>query len=229
MNPQERFVNAVNEILRHIDFPAVIHSCNSGNQQLAKRVLCQLHCAFVEAYGTDFIKQPSEQFVDVPVVVRGRRNGNLTLGLAVLDMHMAGELTHMVLFTPEGVSEHHCVRHQSFNQRNFLKNFDEFDYWYTPEIAGEKYVNFHFLPSPVYSLLRDSVEAHGSYDWRYAQRILESYGKQPICAICIRLASNLAQTFQESIEKDHRNVSEIDRKLRRKIAEKKQAHGQRIG
>lgn len=63
----------------------------------------------------------------------------------------------------------------------------------------------------------------------YAQRILESYGKQPICAICIRLASNLAQTFQESIEKDHRNVSEIDRKLRRKIAEKKQAHGQRIG
>ena len=33
MNPQERFVNAVNEILRHIDFPAVIHSCNSGNQQ----------------------------------------------------------------------------------------------------------------------------------------------------------------------------------------------------
>ena len=63
----------------------------------------------------------------------------------------------------------------------------------------------------------------------YAQRILESYGKQPICAICIRLASNLAQTFQESIEEDHRNVSAIDRKLRRKIAEKKQAHGQRIG
>lgn len=63
----------------------------------------------------------------------------------------------------------------------------------------------------------------------YAQRILESYGKQPICAICIRLASNLAQIFQENIEKDHRNVSEIDRKLRRKIAEKKQAHGQRIG
>lgn len=168
MNPQERFVNAVNEILRHIDFPAVIHSCNSGNQQLAKRVLCQLHCAFVEAYGTDFIKQPSEQFVDVPVVVCGRRNGILTLGLAVLDMHMAGKLTHMDLFTPEGISELHCVRHQSFNQRNFLKNFDVFDYWYTPEIAGEKYVNFHFLPSPVYSLLRDSVEAHGSYDWRCA-------------------------------------------------------------
>ena len=62
-----------------------------------------------------------------------------------------------------------------------------------------------------------------------AQRILESYGKQPICAICIRLASNLAQIFQENIEKDHRNVSEIDRKLRRKIVEKKQAHGQRIG
>ena len=63
----------------------------------------------------------------------------------------------------------------------------------------------------------------------YAQRILESYGKQPICAICIRLASNLAQIFQGNIEKDHRNLSEIDRKLRRKIAEKKQAHGQRIG
>ena len=76
-------MNAVNEILRHIDFPAVIHSCNSGNQQLAKRVLCQLHCAFVEVYGTDFIKQPLEQFVNVPAVVRGRRNGILTLGLAV--------------------------------------------------------------------------------------------------------------------------------------------------
>lgn len=168
MSPQERFVDAVNEILRHIDFPAVIHSCNSGNQQLAKRVLCQLHRAFVEAYGTDFIKQPSEQFVDVPVVVRGRRNGILTLGLAVLDMHIAGKLTHMALFTPEGISELHCVRHQSFNQRHFLKNYDVFDYWYTPEIAGEKYVNFHFLPSLVYSLLRDSVEAHDSYDRRCA-------------------------------------------------------------
>ena len=104
----------------------------------------------------------------MPAVVRGRRNGILTLGLAVLDMHMAGELTHMVLFTPEGVSELHCVRQRSFNQRNFLKNFDAFDYWYTPEIAGEKYVNFHFLPSSVYSLLRDFVEAHGSYDRRYA-------------------------------------------------------------
>lgn len=63
----------------------------------------------------------------------------------------------------------------------------------------------------------------------YAQRILESYGKQPIGMLCFRLLSNLAQIMQENIEKEQQNVNQIDRKLRRKIAEKKQLHGQRMG
>lgn len=63
----------------------------------------------------------------------------------------------------------------------------------------------------------------------YAQRILESYGKQPIDMLCFRLLSNLAQIMQENIEKEQQNVNQIDRKLRRKIAEKKQLHGQRLG
>ena len=46
---------------------------------------------------------------------------------------------------------------------------------------------------------------------------------------CARLVANIAQIIQGDIEKEQKQLNLIDRKLRRKIAEKKQLHGQKMG
>lgn len=65
----------------------------------------------------------------------------------------------------------------------------------------------------------------------YAQRILRNYGRTPIAIASFRLMTSLARLFQSRINEQHKqqNSSLIDRKLRQKIEEKKQAHGLRMG
>ena len=65
----------------------------------------------------------------------------------------------------------------------------------------------------------------------YAQRILHNYGRTPIALAGFRLMSSLAQIFQDRIEQERQqqNSNLIDRKLRQKIEEKKQAHGLKMG
>ena len=64
----------------------------------------------------------------------------------------------------------------------------------------------------------------------YAQRILDNYGKAPIGMIAFRLLANLAQIIRDDMEQKQNEQGQlIDRKIRRKIAEKKQAHGQKMG
>ncbi len=64
----------------------------------------------------------------------------------------------------------------------------------------------------------------------YAQRILNNYGRTPIALAGFHLLSSLAQIFQEEIQQqEQKNSNRIDRKLRPKIEEKKQAHGLKMG
>ena len=64
----------------------------------------------------------------------------------------------------------------------------------------------------------------------YAQRILNNYGRTPIALAGFRLLSSLAQMFQDKIEQEQKqNSNLIDRKLRQKIEEKKQAQGLKMG
>lgn len=64
----------------------------------------------------------------------------------------------------------------------------------------------------------------------YAQRLLNNYGRTPIALAGFRLMSSLARMFQENIrEQDQKNSNLIDRKLRQKIEEKKQAQGLKMG
>ena len=65
----------------------------------------------------------------------------------------------------------------------------------------------------------------------YAQQILNNYGRTPIALAGFRLMSSLAQMFQDRIEQERQqqNSNLIDRKLRQKIEEKKQAHGLKMG
>lgn len=64
----------------------------------------------------------------------------------------------------------------------------------------------------------------------YAQRILNNYGRTPIALAGFRLLTSLAHMFQTRIEQEQKqNSNLIDRKLRRKIEEKKQAQGLKMG
>ena len=64
----------------------------------------------------------------------------------------------------------------------------------------------------------------------YAQRILNNYGRTPIALASFRLMAHLAQIFQQNIrEQEQKNSNLIDRKLRQKIEEKKQAQGLKMG
>lgn len=64
----------------------------------------------------------------------------------------------------------------------------------------------------------------------YAQRLLDNYGRPPIGMMAFRLLSNLARIFQEDMEEKEKTEGQIiDQKIRRRIAEKKLAHGQKLG
>lgn len=62
--------------------------------------------------------------------------------------------------------------------------------------------------------------------WQFANR---NRSNPYLALTCARLVANIAQIIQEDIEKEQKQLNLIDRKLRRKIAEKKQLHGQRMG
>lgn len=74
------------------------------------------------------------------------------------------------------------------------------------------------------------LQASAAQGNAYAQRILNNYGRTPIAQAGSRLLSSLARIFQEEIQRqEQKNSNLIDRKLRRKIAEKKQAQGIKMG
>ena len=64
----------------------------------------------------------------------------------------------------------------------------------------------------------------------YAQRLLDNYGRAPLGLMAFRLLGHLARIIQDDIEqKQETDRQLIDRKLLSKIAEKKQAQGQKMG
>lgn len=62
--------------------------------------------------------------------------------------------------------------------------------------------------------------------WQFANR---NRSNPYLAMTCARLVANIAQIIQGDIEKEQKQLNLIDRKLRRKIAEKKQLHGQKMG
>ena len=73
------------------------------------------------------------------------------------------------------------------------------------------------------------LKASAAQGNEYAARIVNNYGRKPVGLASIRLLASLTNLFRENIERDQKNVNLIDRKLQRKIAEKKQAQGIRMG
>ena len=75
----------------------------------------------------------------------------------------------------------------------------------------------------------EMLNASAAQGNEYAARIVNNYGRKPVGLASIRLLASLTNLFRENIEREQKNVNLIDRKLRRKIEEKKQAQGIRMG
>lgn len=73
------------------------------------------------------------------------------------------------------------------------------------------------------------LKASAAQGNEYAARIVNNYGRKPVGLASIRLLASLTNLFRDNIERDQKAVNLIDRKLRRKIEEKKQAQGIRMG
>ena len=154
MELQKAFINKVNTILEDVDFEKLLESANGRDQSYAIDTLKQLHQAFVDTYGTACITDRELGFIDVPAVIRGRKAGEVFLGLVSLDLESSGEHWNTQFFMEDGVVDQaNCDKTARWNTEFFYR-VGVYDYWYTPEIPGDIHVNFESIPHKVETLLR---------------------------------------------------------------------------
>lgn len=92
MELQKAFIGKVNTILEEVDFEKLLESANGQDQSYAMDTLKQLHQAFVDTYSTDCITDRELGFIDVPAVIRGRKAGEVFLGLVTIDWKAPGNI-----------------------------------------------------------------------------------------------------------------------------------------
>lgn len=154
MELQKAFIDKVNTILEKVDFSKLMESANGQDQGYAIETLKQLHQAFVDTYGTDCITDIDLGFIEVPAVIRGRKSGELFLGLVSIDMGGSGELWNTQFLMEDGVvDQENCDKTARWNTE-FFHRVGVYDYWYTPEIPGDIHTDFDNIPHKVEELLR---------------------------------------------------------------------------
>lgn len=154
MELQKAFIEKVNTILEEVDFAKLMKSANGQDQSYATDTLKQLHQAFVDTYGADCITDRELGFIDVPAVIRGRKAGEVFLGLVTIDLESSGEHWNTNFFMEEGVADQSEIGEGNQWTSNFIQRVGVYDYWYTPEIPGDIHVNFEQIPHKVEALLR---------------------------------------------------------------------------
>lgn len=97
-----KFLEAVNDILRHINFDDLYISRNRNDNGTARDCLKQLHDAFTHVYGENPLSSADAEFIEMPAVICGN-NGRMCLGLVCLDLSSSGEHWETDFFTPYGV------------------------------------------------------------------------------------------------------------------------------
>ena len=119
-----------------------------------------------------------------------------------------------------------------------IENTQNGIYWLEKAVAQEnQYAQYQLGKMLLYGQRIDQdidrglelLKASAAQGNEYATRIVNNYGRKPVGLASIRLLASLTNMFRENIERDQKTVNLIDRKLRRKIEEKKQAQGLRLG
>ena len=169
MELQKAFINKVNTILENVDFEKLLESANGQDQSYAMDTLKQLHQAFVDTYGTDCITDSDLGFIDVPAVIRGRKAGEVFLGLVTIDLESSGEPWNTQFIMEDGVvDQENCDKTARWNTEFFCR-VGGYDYWYTPEIPGDIHVNFESIPHKVETLLRSCTGITPTQDAQVSQ------------------------------------------------------------
>ena len=169
MELQKTFIGKVNTILEEVDFEKLLESANGQDQSYAMDTLKQLHQAFVDTYGTDCITDRELGFIDVPAVIRGRKAGEVFLGLVTIDLESSGEHWNTQFIMEDGVvDQENCNKTARWNTELFYR-VGIYYYWYTPEIPGDIHVNFESIPHKVETLLRSCTGITPTLDAQVSQ------------------------------------------------------------
>jgi hypothetical protein len=151
-NLQEAYIERLNKLLPTVDFAKLEMSCNSTDNSYAKDILKQMHDAFVEVYGTDYLDSGYE-FVELPAVIQGRNTGHIGLGIVSLDLESSGEHWGTFFLTPKGVIEQGAEKMPKADSQYLSKTYIPYDYWYTVSIERDHHVDFDNIPDKVSDML----------------------------------------------------------------------------
>ena len=149
---RRRFIQSVNSILEELDFEELERSCNGSDPSYAQEILQRMHQAFLNIYRTDCLTDPGLSLVELPAVIRGKRTGEVTLGLVTLDLAASGDRWNTVFITPVGVLSQNKEKMSRIQRTFLLEKFMPYDYWYTPEVPCDVHINYDNVPYKVVRL-----------------------------------------------------------------------------
>lgn len=149
---RRRFIQSVNSILEELDFEELERSCNGSDPSYAQEILQRMHQAFLNTYRTDCLTDPGLSLVELPAVIRGKRTGEVTLGLVTLDLAASGGRWNTVFITPVGVLSQNKEKMSRIQRTFLLEKFMPYDYWYTPEVPCDVHINYDNVPYKVVRL-----------------------------------------------------------------------------
>lgn len=132
-------------------------SCNSAEDDYAKEILKQMHDAFVEVYGTDYLNNSNYEFVELPAVIQKRNTGHIGLGIVSLDLDSSGEHWGTFFLTPMGVIGQGNEKLQPTQSSYLSTVYIPYNYWYTISIERDHHKDFENAPEKIADKLNACV------------------------------------------------------------------------
>lgn len=149
---EQKFIDKVNWILKTTDLKELHASCNSRNTAYAAVKLLELHRAFEDVYGKNYVDE-SYGMITVPGIVRGRNTGMHDIALLIIDLESSGEHWGTTFITKNGPLVQGCVSLTEAEKTYIDKNYIPYDYWYTPLIEDDIHVCREDMPESVANIM----------------------------------------------------------------------------
>lgn len=152
-NLQDAYIRRLNAMLPKVDFAKLDKSCNSAEDSYAKEILKQMHDAFVQVYGTDYLDNGDYEFVELPAVIKGRNTGHISLGIVTLDLESSGEHWGTFFLTPMGIIDQNDDKKEPAQSKYLKDVYIPYDYWYTVSVGRDHHVDFDHVPEKIAALI----------------------------------------------------------------------------